>query len=539
MKWKAVRLIVIASAVLILVGCAHRQHVRSGDAYMQAGAYEQALIQYRTAQEKKPRSSSIAAKVDEAEDLVLERAMRDIEAALADDEVEYAFDRAAYANSLLQDPDRLNRLEANLERVVLRRARAHLNDEEYSRALWWLDEHVSVFGDPLEPVAELEEEIITQWQRELRRQARGHFDGGRHGAAALYFGKADFLGGVGDGGSSAAEAVRRVQHFDGWGVSISSNVDAASLSRIANQTFTFEFPQSVVDARHSDSYGLDALLQVTITDPEFTDWEEREMRSGEFQSGTRLVPNPEYEREYARLAEAEDGIEEAGLRFNEARHELREAERDLRQRQREGRATASAERRVDRAFSQLDRREIELEEAEMEANRINARLRQIDRQLEEPVFSDHYYEVTLQRARMTTDVRLELTVPAREFEHIVEFEVVEDVQTVRHTAQPVLNLSGRSEAPPSQRHARSELDRRLGEEAARFILDSFGHYRVQSLGDLSQVSERDRIDRLARFILLDPFDSNPDYEADLDELTGFVESAEVLFQLTQEEPELQ
>lgn len=536
MKMRALRAVSVFLMLLMAVGCAHRRDIRAGDEYMEAGAYRAALGHYRAAQERRPKSEPIREKVDAAEQRVLEETLRDVNDAISEGDIEGAIYEAADVARIIEDPDRLDELEAVIEMEVIREAEFLFEDQEFAAALLLIDAHIVAFGEPLEPVAAIQNEISTFWEGELRSQARRYFEEDRFGGAALYYIKADFIGEIADPSaereSRGLEAIQRVQRDDGWGVHVGSNVHDDSLQRVVDRVFEFQFPEAIVDARQEEPFGMEAHIRLTITDPVFEDWEERETRSEEYQSGTRAVSNPAYEREQRNLSQAEDRVRTAERDVNNARRDLRSAERDLAQRRREGRSTSIQESRVDSAYSTLERHERTLDSRRSEVDRSRSNLRQIDPTIEEPVYSTHYYEVTLQKGRMTTDVRLEIVAPSREFEYVHEYQVNEVMQSERHTAQPVIDLPGRDELAPSYRQMRRNLDVVLGNGVAEFLLRAFGRYRHHWVAQAAELPADDKLDRLARFVVLDPEDRDMSYERELRDMAGFYEGVEFLLRAT-------
>lgn len=527
-------LLLVASTLMFafLVGCAHRSYVRDGDRAMAAGSYEEALDNYQRALQYKPKNRRIAVKVEEAEEAAFGASLREIEDALEAGDIEGAIWTGHRVSRLIVDPVRLDAVEEAVEAGVLRVGWALVYSGEYGEALRLVGVHIEAFGDPLEPIGELDEEIRSRWEEELRRRGRERLEEGLHGAAALFFTKADEIGLRGDGGAAAQQALQRVYHFDGWGVLASVNVEGRGETAVLERVFGFdELSRAIVDARRSDGFGIEGHLRVVVGAQRFEQWDEEELRSGEYQSGTRLVPNPTFVAKDEELLEAQRAEIQAEQDYRDAVRRLRDAERNLDERRRRGQATGTQENRVQRELQNADRREAEWERASARVRQLDMEVRRIPAQMEEPVYSEHVYQVVVQRARLSADLRLEISVPGKEFEHIQEVDLhIEDART-RHLAQPVLDLPAASPPAPSERQVREQLYVEVGERAGEFLVEAFTTYRFRDVGDLSRMEERRKIDRLARFILLDPQQRDRHMEDELAELSGLEDGASLLLQL--------
>ncbi len=529
---------VVLGMVLLVVGCAHRGYVKSGDEAFERGSYEESLRYYRAAQDRRPNNVKIYERVVTAEKLVLEGSLEKIEEAVGQGDVWEAVEVGGRVRRLLQEPARLQTLEMAVEEAVLTQGWELVRAGEFSPALDLVDAHVAAFGEPLARVAELDETVRDGWELQLRAAARERFIEGLHGAAALYYAKADQVGTMGDGGAAAMQSMHRVLHFDGWGLVSSVAIEGSGQSAILDRMFGEGLPGAIVDSRESDRYGMEGVLEVSVGNLRFEEWEEHEGRSGEYQSGTRLVTNSAYTRKESEVAQAERNALNAERSYRDAQRELSEAERDLVERRRNDRPLGIAEGRVERAQRDLTRRQTEWERARDQVREREIELRGIPRQVEEPVYSTHHYEVTLQRARMGAEIEVSIAVPGRRFNYSRDLEASVSGQSERHQAQPVLGLAARGDAPPSETDLRRELLEQIGRELAGVVRQAFTTYRHQWVGELTHLSDREKIDRLARFVLLDPGERDTALERQLMSLSGFSDAPALLIRLHTLEPTL-
>ncbi len=524
--------------ILSSVACAHRQYVKAGDEAMAEDDPFVALEQYRAAQERKPSSEDIARRVDAAEEEIVQLLSAEIDTAVERGDFGIALGHARRATEWVEGGEQLDRLEGQVEEFVLDEAEKRRERGEYESAVRLIDGHVDIFGKALMHVAEIEEDIRKDWAEELRAEGQAHMDGGRHGAAATYFTMAAETSEVSSAGRDGAEAMRRAVHFDSWGLVADADDDEVRLDRVLNALFSRSLPPAIVDDRRTDNYGVEARLHIEMSPPEFRTWQESERHSDEYRSGTQSVPNPAYQRRRDDIYHAERAVLEAERNVSRARRDLRQARRELRERRRDGRATHMAENRVSRAYRNLDRRERQLEDRYYEKERLVLELQQIDRYVDEPVYSTHSYEVVVQRAELVTRVAVTIEVVARDFEAATEFEITEAAATRRYDSQPEIDLPRRHDDPPSEAQLRAGLDAQIGDEIGRFAAESFEVYRDQVIGDLTNLSRDDEIDMLARYILMNPGQRNPDHEDRLEHLVEFDRIGGLLLRMARDEARL-
>ncbi len=532
MRWKLIAAMVLGVLFLATAGCAHRSHVKAGDQAMEQNNPRAAVEHYRKAHRMRPNSEAISNKLDRAEEEVLHDALERIAEGMAGDDADEAMVEALEATRLIEEPDRLDMLERRAERIVLDESSRRQDRGEYQGALDLIEIHVEAFGQPLEPVANRDRSIRAEWYEVLREEGDAYMSADRPAAGALYFAKANAVARVGETSARALGAYERMMRQYSWGVMADADAGERHLSRILDRAFDEELPPAIRDGRQAERYGWEAKQVILVGEPVFEQWDEAVIRSDEYQSGTEWVPNPEYEAAYQRALDAEERMLQAERDVSSARRELRDAERRLREAQRDGRSTSIDESRVDRAHRNLDRRESQLDDRRYDLERRNLEMRRIEQYVEQPVYTEHRYEVILQYGLLYTEVRTEVEVEELDFAAHVSFDVEHEEVTEYYDAQPELRLASRYDPLPTVDDLRGPLDDQIGEGIGVFLNSAFQMYRTQLLEDAQEGSTReDMIDALARFVLLDRRQRDSQVEQRLVEYTGFEDAGALLIGL--------
>lgn len=157
--------------------------------------------------------------------------------------------------------------------------------------------------------------------------------------------------------------------------------------------------------------GFLASVYFVLGEPSYEEWEERTQRSEEYQSGMRLGEHHAQAEAHRRWEDAETSVREAGRGIDRPWREVWDAWRDLEQRLGQVGASSRAEDRVERAYRGVRDREYQLNRRMEMAERYLLEARRIPIHLDEPVISEHVYEVALRGSRMTASVRLQLMGP--------------------------------------------------------------------------------------------------------------------------------
>lgn len=525
---RGVKSFVLFVMFLSLVGCAHRRAIKAGDEFFERGAYREALESYRVAQEKRPASEEIILRVEDAEEELLGELLEGLYEAEGAEEIEESVVEAGRGLAWIEDAARVERLGEAAEDLVKQEGRRRLGEEDFEAALRLLDQYVGFFGEGSEEIESLDVLVRHGWLRRLEEAAQEHEEAGRNGARALVLAQADYLAFDDRYKTLAQQAVDSLLGSEGWSVHISANLEDRALEAAVDQVFLASWPQGIVDGRQGRDFGVDVQVRLVRAEPIFEEWDELETRSGEYQSGTELVENPAYRSAEDSLYQAEQRLSEAERELTRAHRDSRNAERDLREQRRRGQSTSYQESNLDRAYREIDRRESEVDSRQRDVERAQWELREIDQYLERPVYSEHYYEVTLQNARLRSSYRLDLIAPSRSFSRTLTSEAVETGQSERYLPQPVLDLDGRQDPRPTRRELEQALEDSTVSVLIQFIEEGFQQYRYERFGTPVGLEKEEEIDRLATFIVLDPEQRDLGLEEQLNEVSGLEHGAALL-----------
>lgn len=528
-----IRILLLLLSLLFVLGCgAHRSSLRSGDQAMERGSYIEAVQHYRQALELKPNSDSAREKYLQAEELVLRQGMDRAEIELERGEVLSALEIARDTLAYVRTPARVARFKEQVTPSVSRQIEDYLASGDYSEGLWYLEVYFQSFGAS-SGMEDLRERIFVTWIGELRREAEEDRRAQRYGAAAARHAVAGWLEENRAVDEEALQDYQEVRQTLGWRVDLSGNEGSGVLNSI-NRNMESSLSPIPVGPLSGRTEGAMATVHFILGAPAYESWEERTQRSQEYQSGTRLVENPEYAEAYRQWEQSDLRLREAERRLDQAWREVRDAERELENRRRRGASTSVAENRVDRAYRDVRSRERALDSRVSETERLFVAKRRLPTQVEEPVFNEHFYEVARQRGRKTALLRVQLTIPEASYEEVLETRIIGSVTTERYSPQPVLGLRGRSEPPPTREDVRLALAVELEKEVLGFLKESFTDFRRRLVGSNDRLDRNGRIDVLATYLILDPSDRDSALEEELNELVGFDDTAALLVGLARE-----
>lgn len=535
MKWVPIKVGVIAVCLLLFTGCAHRQYVKAGDEAMEQEEPYSALDSYRIALQQRPGSGRIERRIADAEEEILSDVLAAVTRHVANDEMDAAVGQVQRAVAVIADVERLDRLEAEMQPLIVAEAERRREAGNYRAARSLIEQHEGVFGAILEPVAQVDDKVRQDWAESLRQEAQAQLNDGRPGAAVTFSVMADAVEDFDRASDPSLEALRRVGELDSWGVVVEIDEAGPGGNSVADQIFAQALPEAITDAREGRTVGSELRLKIEIEEPSWRSWEEREARHQHYQTGTREVSNPAYERSREKLRGARRQREQAQRNVSYARHDVRRAQRELRRHRRQGHALRRAEHRLDRAYRHLDLRERQLRQRRREERQLEVQLRRLEPTVEEPTMGTHTFETIVQRAEMSVDITVALQGMPGEVEDVQEFEVTAALESRRHDSQPELNLSARNEPAPSREEARRKVDEAVAERAADLLEESFQAYRRHKLDDMGERSGEEQIDALGRYIVLDPWKRAPDWEAYLEQLVDFRRIGGLLVRLAREE----
>lgn len=530
------QLAALAMVAALIAGCGHSQTAErdSGDEAMEAGNYAEAVERYRFAKERNPGSSRLQRRVDEAEEALFEQTMSRMNAAEADNDPQRVVAEAANGVRFIEDVGRLRTLEENSEAVVFDSVDELRSNGEYETALAILRVHRRTFETFGGEIDRQEEQIRGEWKEVLSAQAQAHMRDGRYGAAALKFAKSDDVAGVDPAGEQAMDALRKVQNEEGWGIYGKGNIGGERVERILDEVFADPTPDELVDTRMKRPYTLPVELRIDEIDRRLTRDVEIEERTVHFHTGSETVGNPLYERRVRSAERLDDEIDRLEQSVEEAQSRLEQAEFDLRQQRERGASTAAAQREVARATRQLRQRQRVLNHRNYQRDRVQRSINRTPPTLQRPETSEYTYEVERQKAEMTIILEVSLVVQSRDFSPSERLEVTTEAETLRHDAQPEIELEADERPPPSEEALEEEADHAVPGAIRDFVFGTYNEHYGQVVGDVSLLSKDDEIDALARVAALHPENRTPKYEDRLRELVKFEDGGGLLVRLARD-----
>ncbi|MCC6621977.1 MAG: tetratricopeptide repeat protein [Deltaproteobacteria bacterium] len=538
-------LVPLVLALLVGAGCAYQKAMDRGEAAMRAGDYDRAVHHFTRATRLDPEEDEAHQRLAEAKAAAVGVRLAGARDALARGALIDAARVTGEALRLLPDDPQAAALGQDVLAAVEARGRQHLALREHALARTLYADTMALLGDSQGRIVSADQAAVAAWIAWLTEGRDRATKAGRIGDALLQQRQIVELA------PSAVERARCTQlatqlrerhevvleqrqlvdddrhrrggHRPGKGGAERRFTELAqSLAQVgAAQWLRVLGPDAPASARAA------GIIAHTMREPRVDARHDLEVRTAEYQSGTRPVPNP------ARLARERD-VHDAERRVLEAEQEVTRRERDVEQARaevdREGpppdRETY-AERRLEDARDALDRARQSLL-----AERDNLRswredLARIPPFVPEPVFSTHSFEVKKVAVRAESSLTAVVDWPGQDGAPATTPLLVEAFDE-GWADQPIIGLPADPIALPSERElvdavmsaARAELDRLVQVAFAQAV--SAQRARAMALdGDA-------RMDALVAYLLMDPAVVDPEADALVWEVRGIPNAAALL-----------
>ncbi|RAL25019.1 hypothetical protein DL240_02055 [Lujinxingia litoralis] len=529
------RLVVIL-VLSLSIGCAHSRSIKGGDEHFAQGDYVSALRAYRDAQVARPGSQEAAQRAFEAERALSRDTLSRLEAARRGEvDVYNVISQIDTVLGLLKGGEFRREVAARYGDVMVEVGLSRAGREGFRQGLDVLDaaqrvalEHARAFPELRDSIGDTIAELEGQWAVVLEERAQAAQQQGRPGSAALYGAVARSLVASGDLVGVPEELASEVRRAYGWTLEVvePSLVNAVGL----RASLPARASLAAVDFGGEEGFELAGEFLLLGGPAELQRWEEVEERSQEYQSGTRMVENPVHSGQRSALISREQDVLE--LERDIAKEELRlqEYRREFRRRTRDGESTTFVESDIERSERRLSRYHQSLIDARYSMERQFLELEKVPPYVEEPVYSEHFYEVVGQWASLEGAFDARVQVVGADVDEQKGIAFAKSSVSYRHAAQPVLGLARRAESLPSEAALREAFAEEVLRESVGLVADSFETYRERWLvpGD---GGESERVEALATYVLLSPQSVAPQAARELEELTGIARPQDVLLSL--------
>lgn len=493
---------------LALAGCAYGNFMDQGDALSSKGQYDNALVAYQNALGEKPDSDEAKRKIHEMKVQIMQRHRKVARDRLDAQDYLGAIHAAQSALDYAPEPRMAQGIVEMVGASAMDRATQHAIAGEFEESLRLLGALSSGLDYRPEKVQPEIERVRQTWSQTLSERAAISEKEGHTGDALLLYAQASSLT------MKPSDAAKRDELYGIMLEKFAYNVHVKSRGALASMRFVErvtspEFEQNLVFVPDAKSSHLS--LQVDVGRPMFSQRRSMRMMSQQYQSGVRLVSNPEYERRRSELEQQRRRVQEAQQRVQRANNDVQRAQDRVHSEGPSPDRTTSAESSLNSARNQLDSAQNRLNDEQAEANRDEQALYNTPQQKEEPVFSDLTYpvETYTMTAQMPYRALGKHADGRPALERAVSLQMSKSDDT--HGAYHQINLAMDPLELPSRDDAMSFLYKSAITQTHRLAFESLSGLRKILLEDaLSTQQPAQKVHKLVIYIMLDPVHVSPD-----------------------------
>ena len=519
------RLMAVAClAALLASGCAFQSHMREGDDHYDDGNYEAALESYEKAKELKPDSEKAAERLEATKKALVSGWRMEAEKAIREDDWIGAVNAAAEALSVAPENDATRVLVQDVGFKAREKAqeRADVGDYAESLALYEaITQGLSTERLKTQPKARL---VRQKWATVVRSRAREAEAESLDGLALLNWAKAADLQPDSGYESKVEEVYQRVLSKARYQVCMKRPRRDVGYRAVIDALERSRLPDGLRLDTGDGQDQCDAEMQLRVGQPGFDRSQSTHTEVVEYQSGTREVPNPRYERYERELNREKKELLEAEQEVDYQREQVDRYRTQVAQEGPSPNTSTGAEQNLSRAESRLDSARRDLESQRRRVQRAYDQLDRTDRYRQEAVYDELAYTVTTHRI----DGHLRLRGELEGADTIsIDQELGVSASDAQHPAQAPADIAADPLTLPPESKLVAQLYERASAHAAKVLEGQFEDYREQLIEEDGEVEARERVDALVRYLVLDPTRFDEGAVAEIDELTG-IPSADAL-----------
>lgn len=524
--------------ILFLVGCTHSRALKRGDALFESGQYEAALVAYEEALEARPESEEAVAGIRAARAEVVRLRLAEAERWLAEGDVLAALVEWSGASQVSGSYPEVQEFRMKLLQQAIESAEAGLSRGDFSYSLRVYEKYSETALSTQYDFAGKHDEVSQIWAAKLYETGLGARKDGHEARALLLFGKAALLD---EDPLYQAERDRVWLHVRSqllyrvqvWEESVANTVNLWTAPEIG--AVDSPYVQLIRDGVEQE---VDANVYVQPLHISFDYRQLPRTESVEYQSGTRILSNPEYENLERQVYQAESRLMQAERRATDEQREVGRYQVEL-ERARERERTSNNDTQSRSALSRLEKAQRDLERAyddvqhrRREVQRLRDRIYRTERFIEEPVYSLYSYSVMMYRVKglVDVDVRVEHMDGRRPV--VMSKRLSIEYSDEEYDAHPMIGLSRKYLELPTDQAIEEQLRRAAAEKVMEAIGESFDGYRASFLERARASDEASaRVDALVRYVVLAGRSAAAAATQEIHELEGISDARQVLLTL--------
>jgi tetratricopeptide (TPR) repeat protein len=511
----------VALVVLLSSGCAFQSHIRQGDDQFDDGNYKAALESYEKAQELKPDSEKAAERIKETKKALINKWRLKAENAIRDGDWVGAVDAAAQALAVAPESNATRVLVQDVGFKAREEAAKRAEEGDFAASLAVYDailDGLTTERVKTRPEARL---VRQKWATVVRGQARKAEEQSLDALALLNWSKAAELQPDSGYERKVVEVYERVLGEARYQVCLRRKRRDAGYRSVVQALEAVELPDGLDLDTSPEADECDGELQLRVGQPDFDRSQSTHTETVEYQSGTKQVPNPAYERREKELNREKSELLDAEQEVDYQREQVDKYRSQVAQEGPTPNTSTGAEQNLSRAESRLESARRDLESQRRRVQRAYDDLERTSRFREEPVYQELAFTVMTHRIEGTLRLRGEL-----EGEETISLdqELGVSASDQQHPAQAPADIPEDPLTLPSENELVTQLYKRAASHAAKVLEERFEDYRVRLLEQENGDSPQERVDALVRYLVLDPTQFDEQAVQEIDDLTGIPDS---------------
>lgn len=526
-SWKALirGLIGFVLVALVLTGCAFQNHIRQGDRHFENEKYRAALESYEEAHQLKPDSEKAAERVERAKKALLNHWRFQAEEALRKGDWVAAVEAAAEALEVAPGNDATRVLVQDIGYKAREEAAARADADEYAESLALYDaiiERLTTERLKAEPEARL---VRQEWATILRGQAQQAEADQLDGLALLNWAKAADLQPDSGYESKMDSLYARVLADARYRVCLEKKRRGVGHRTVTEALNQLRLSDGLELVERREGKDCDVELELTVGQPSFDEIQSTHTAVKEYQSGTREVPNPAYERRERELNREKRELLEAEEEVDYQREQVDKYRSQVAGEGPTPNTSTGAEQNLSRAESRLEAARRRLESQRGRVQQAYDDLDRTDRYSEEPVYDELTYTVTTYR--IDGQLRLRGTLEGEETVAIDQ-KLGVSASDEQHAAHPKAGVDEDPLTLPPENELVSQLYNRAASYVGEVLTADFEDYRQRLLQRESSDDARRDVDALVRYLVLDPREFDEQAVVKIDDVTGIPDADDLI-----------
>lgn len=526
-SWR--RLTLVFFLLLSLAGCAYGKHIDRGDEYYKNGQYTNALNEYQAALNLKPDSKEARNKVRQAKLKLTQRYTASARKKLQAGDYLGAITATADARDNAPNVKMVTSLINEVSTSVQAQAQTKTEAKSYAEAMQLLQALYDGLPSQQPSIEKQIEALKKTWSTSLITQGREAEKRKHEGDALLLYTKASTLVMIPEVVAKRDELRAKLLAQNPYVVRLKAKNSNKAYKVISQAIKPTTWPQNIRLASNIKASKPHATVMFKLGNSKITRSKQSTVRSAQYQSGTRQVPNPAYKR-------AQDNVLQEERRVLDRQKDVTRLEQNVQRYQqqvaREGdtpNRTTGAEQNLSNEQSRLTSARRNLQSQQEQLLRRKQELANVPQTIEEPIMATLSYPVDTHTVVASLPMDIEI-VHADKREPLSMTKIIGvNASDSTHAAYPIARVAADPLNLPSPAFMLNQVYNSALKQTQKTMLQSLSSYRAGLLDAAKNVdNDGQRIHQYVIYLLLDPTQASPEVIAEINSKRGIPDAHKLL-----------